>query len=103
VPARREDGINAEAILEEGHETRDLGSVVLSRRAVNDLDLHRQDDTPRSLAITAHYTTTLRVGGPQPIPIPASHAVCAGLLLTRGRRQPTRSSPPPKRVTIASC
>ena len=40
VLARREDGISAEAILEEGHETRDLGSVVLSRRAVNDLDLH---------------------------------------------------------------
>jgi len=37
---RRNDGFNVEAILNEGHETRDLGFVVLSRRAVNDLDLH---------------------------------------------------------------
>ena len=40
VLTRRKDGFNAEAILDEGHETRDLGFVVLSRRAVNDLDLH---------------------------------------------------------------
>jgi hypothetical protein len=40
VSARRKDGINAEAIFDEGHETRNLGFVVLSRRAVNDLDLH---------------------------------------------------------------
>ena len=33
-------GINAKALLDEGHETRDLGFVVLSRRAVNDLDVH---------------------------------------------------------------
>jgi hypothetical protein len=38
--ARSSDGINAEALLDEGHETRDLGLVVLSRRAVHDLDLH---------------------------------------------------------------
>jgi hypothetical protein len=37
---RRNDGFNVEAILNEGHETRDLGLVVLSRRAVNDLDVH---------------------------------------------------------------
>jgi len=37
---RRKDGFNVEAILDEGHETRDLGFVVLSRRAVNDLDFH---------------------------------------------------------------
>ena len=37
---RRNDGFNVEALLDEGHETRDLGLVVLSRRAVNDLDLH---------------------------------------------------------------
>jgi hypothetical protein len=37
---RRKDGFNAEALFDEGHETRDLGLVVLSRRAVNDLDLH---------------------------------------------------------------
>ena len=36
----RNDGFNAEALLDEGHETRDLGLVVLSRRAVNDLNLH---------------------------------------------------------------
>ncbi len=34
------DGFSVEALLDEGHETRDLGLVVLSRRAVNDLDLH---------------------------------------------------------------
>ena len=38
--ARRRHGINVEALFDEGHETRDLGPVVLSRRAVNDLDLH---------------------------------------------------------------
>jgi len=38
--ARRKDGFNVEALLNEGHETRDLGLVVLSCRAVNDLDLH---------------------------------------------------------------
>jgi hypothetical protein len=36
----RNDGFNAEALFDEGHETRDLGLVVLSRRAVNDLNLH---------------------------------------------------------------
>ena len=36
----RNDGFNAEALFDEGHETRDLGLVVLSRRTVNDLDLH---------------------------------------------------------------
>ena len=39
--ARRSDGFNAETLLDEGRETCDLGFVVLSRRAVNDLDLHR--------------------------------------------------------------
>ena len=37
---RRNDSFNVEALLDEGHETRDLGLVVLSCRAVNDLDLH---------------------------------------------------------------
>ena len=37
---RRKDGFNAAALFDEGHETRDLGLVVLSRRTVNDLDLH---------------------------------------------------------------
>jgi hypothetical protein len=38
--AGSDDGFNAEALLDEGHETRDLGLVVLSRRAVDDLDFH---------------------------------------------------------------
>lgn len=37
---RRRHGIKVEAVLNEGHETRDLGLVVLSGRAVDDLDLH---------------------------------------------------------------
>jgi len=37
--SRLNDGFNIEAVLDEGHETRDLGLVVLSCRAVNDLDL----------------------------------------------------------------
>ena len=37
---RRNDRINAEALLDEGHETRDLDLVVLSRRAVHNFDLH---------------------------------------------------------------
>jgi hypothetical protein len=38
--SRRSDSFNVQALLDEGHETRDLGLVVLSRRAVHDLDLH---------------------------------------------------------------
>jgi len=34
------DGFNAEALLDEGHEARDVSLVVLSCRAVNDLNLH---------------------------------------------------------------
>jgi len=37
---RRKDSFNAKSLLDEGHETRDLGLVVLSRGAVNDFDLH---------------------------------------------------------------
>lgn len=36
----REDGIDSKALLNEGHETRDLSPVVLSGWAVNDLDFH---------------------------------------------------------------
>jgi len=36
----RSHGFNSEALLDEGHETRGLGLVVLSCRAVGDLDLH---------------------------------------------------------------
>jgi len=38
--ARRNHGFDIQALLDEGHETRDLGLVILSRWAVNDLDLH---------------------------------------------------------------
>ena len=37
---RRNDCFNVQALLDEGRETRDLGIVVLSGRAVNDFDLH---------------------------------------------------------------
>lgn len=37
---RPTDGFNVQALLDEGHETRDFGVVVLSRRAVNDFNLH---------------------------------------------------------------
>src|SRR5215467_3973394 len=38
--AGRKDGVNTQAALDEGHETRDLGTVVLSSRAVNDFYFH---------------------------------------------------------------
>ena len=38
--AKCNDSVNIQALLDEGRETRDLGLVVLSRRAVNDFDLH---------------------------------------------------------------
>lgn len=34
------DRLNAQALLDESHETRDLDLIVLSRRAVNDFNLH---------------------------------------------------------------
>ena len=34
------DGVNVQALFDQGHETRDLGTVVLSRWAVNDFNLH---------------------------------------------------------------
>jgi xanthine/CO dehydrogenase XdhC/CoxF family maturation factor len=37
---RISDSLNAEALLDEGHETRDLSAVVVSGGAMNDLDLH---------------------------------------------------------------
>ena len=37
---RDTDGVNVQALLDEGHETRDLDLVVLSGRTVNDFDLH---------------------------------------------------------------
>lgn len=38
--AGRQYRFNAQALLDEGHETRDLDLVVLSGRAVNDFDFH---------------------------------------------------------------
>lgn len=38
--ARGADRVKVQALLDEGHETRDLGTVVLSRWTVNDFDLH---------------------------------------------------------------
>ena len=35
-----EDGINSEPLLDHGHETRDLGLVVLSGGAMNNFDFH---------------------------------------------------------------
>jgi len=40
----RNHSFNAEPLFDQGHETRDPGLVVLSRRAVNDLDLHLFSD-----------------------------------------------------------
>lgn len=37
---RSRDGVDIQALLDEGRETRDLGLVVPSRRAVDDFDLH---------------------------------------------------------------
>jgi len=36
----REDGFHVQVLPDEGHETRDLNLVILSRRAVKDLNLH---------------------------------------------------------------
>jgi hypothetical protein len=48
VPSRRADCVDAQPLLDKGHETRDLHSVVLSRRAMNDLDLHSSSYLPPS-------------------------------------------------------
>lgn len=37
---RRKDGLNPQALLDEGHETRDLNFVVFSRRAMHDFHFH---------------------------------------------------------------
>jgi len=37
---RRKHGINSQSLFDEGHETRDLNLVVLSRWTVNDFDFH---------------------------------------------------------------
>ena len=38
--ASRTNRFNIQALLNEGHETRDLGTIVLSRWTVNDFNLH---------------------------------------------------------------
>ena len=38
--AWRANRFNIQTLLDEGHETRDLGAIVLSRGTVNDFDLH---------------------------------------------------------------
>ena len=38
--ARCAGRVNVQALLDQGHETRDLRAVVLSRRTVNDFDFH---------------------------------------------------------------
>lgn len=48
---RLSDSLNTEALLDEGHETRDLGVVVVSGRAMNDLDLHLFSNTLRTILI----------------------------------------------------
>jgi hypothetical protein len=45
------NGFNVEALLDEGYETRDLGFVVLSCRAVNDLDLHLSSEPFRFIGL----------------------------------------------------
>ncbi len=49
--ARRQDGFDAQALLDEGHETRDLDLIVLSNLAVNDFYLHSVlESAPTGLA-----------------------------------------------------
>ena len=52
--SRRNCDCNAEALLYEGHETRNLGSVVLSRRAMNDFDLHSILESVRRAGSRTH-------------------------------------------------
>jgi hypothetical protein len=60
--ARGTDGVNVQALLDEGHETRDLGVIVLSRRAVNDFNLHfvppiQFFQPPRTLSVVKDETS----------------------------------------------
>jgi hypothetical protein len=52
---RRKDGLNPQALLDEGHETRDLDLVVLSRGAVHDFHFHA---VPQSAAWILDQTLT---------------------------------------------
>ena len=45
---RCQDGFDAQALLDEGHETRNLDLVVLSSRAMNDFDLHSVLESARA-------------------------------------------------------
>lgn len=55
--ARRENGIDTQLLLDEGHETRDLDLVVFSSRAMNDLDLH---SNPRALNVILEAYTVVQ-------------------------------------------
>ena len=54
--ARCADRVNVQALLDQGHETRDLGTVVLSRWTMNDFDLH----TAPSVLVPTRYSNQLR-------------------------------------------
>ena len=59
---RCNDGFSVEALLDEGHETRDLGLVVLSGRAVNNLDLHLPSKRfPTFYAVRFAFSMTVEI------------------------------------------
>ncbi len=55
--ANLEDGVYIEALLDQGRETRGLGLVVLSRRAILDFDLHLASRSRVTLHIGADPTS----------------------------------------------
>ena len=58
--ARCNDGFRVQAVLDEGGETRDLGAVVLSGRAVNDFDFHFVLQTDSRSYVKAKYSRVAR-------------------------------------------
>jgi len=62
---RCNDSVNVQALLDEGRETRDLGLVVLSRRTVNDFDLHfALPSDSCSTLFTLNLSQSIRSGPP---------------------------------------
>lgn len=60
---RNTDSVNIQALLDKGHETRDLVVVVLSRRTMNDLDLHSVLHAPTDNAPSVErFSVSRRVG-----------------------------------------
>jgi hypothetical protein len=57
------NGVDVQALLDEGHETRDLGAIVLSRRAVDDFDLHSvlQSQAVAALHLTRASDPSLKI------------------------------------------